>query len=61
MLKGQAHVALGLAQKLTTMGMLILKENDKDVVAEKAKELKKYYNDLPGKSRDEFNRYVMQF
>ena len=54
----KARGTLELTQKISTMGILILKENDKRGVEEKMKTLKEYLGTVPGKSREEFNRYV---
>ena len=52
----QAKGKLELTQKISSVGILILKESDKVGVEGKMNELRGYCSTLPGKSREEFNR-----
>ena len=55
-LEKKADVTLQLATKITTCGILILKEEDKCEVDGKIKLLKEYAATTAGKSHAEFNR-----
>lgn len=55
-LKQKAQVTLEMAKKITTFGILILKEEDKVSVDDKIKQLKEFAAKITAKSHAEFNR-----
>ncbi|XP_028414134.1 dystrophin-like isoform X2 [Dendronephthya gigantea] len=57
-LEQKAQVTLEIAKKITTFGILILKEEDKSSVEDKIKQLKEYAAKMTAKSRAEFNRLL---
>jgi hypothetical protein len=55
-LEQKAQGTLEFAMKITTLGILLLKEEDKTDVDSKIKQLKEYTSTMTAKTHVEFNR-----